>query len=193
MIRIFPNEEWKEFSIGDKTSHRHVISNYGRIIAFLDRIEDGRLLKGGRNHGYKTYSYYTTIGNVRRSRYIYLRRLVAEKFLQKTSPEQTYVLLLDNNRSNNFVGNLKWATRQEMLEHRKKSPYIIEAIVKLVEGSRRQAGHKLNSDKVKIIKRKIFDPKRKTRMKIIARQFGISEMQLYRIKSGENWGHVTID
>ena len=30
-------------------------------------------------------------------------------------------------------------------------------------------------------------------MRIIAKQFGISEMQLYRIKSGENWGHVKID
>jgi hypothetical protein len=27
-------------------------------------------------------------------------------------------------------------------------------------------------------------------MKQIADHFGISEMQLYRIKSGENWGHV---
>jgi hypothetical protein len=44
-----------------------------------------------------------------------------------------------------------------------------------------------------MIKRKLSDPKRKTRMKMIAKQFGISEMQLYRIKTGENWGHVTID
>jgi hypothetical protein len=43
------------------------------------------------------------------------------------------------------------------------------------------------------LKRKIFDPKRKSRLKIIAKQFGISEMQLYRIKSGENWGHVKIE
>jgi hypothetical protein len=30
-------------------------------------------------------------------------------------------------------------------------------------------------------------------MKQIAEQFDISEMQLYRIKSGENWSHVTLD
>jgi hypothetical protein len=30
-------------------------------------------------------------------------------------------------------------------------------------------------------------------LKMLAKQFGISEMQLYRIKSGENWGHVKID
>jgi hypothetical protein len=28
-------------------------------------------------------------------------------------------------------------------------------------------------------------------MKMIAKQFGVSEMQLYRIKSGENWGWVS--
>jgi DNA-binding Xre family transcriptional regulator len=42
------------------------------------------------------------------------------------------------------------------------------------------------------IKKILANPNRKTRMKIIARRFGISEMQLYRIKSGKNWGHVTI-
>ena len=43
-----------------------------------------------------------------------------------------------------------------------------------------------------MIKKKIFDPQRKTRMKIIAKRFGISEMQLYRIKSGENWSSVQL-
>jgi hypothetical protein len=37
-----------------------------------------------------------------------------------------------------------------------------------------------------------MDPNRKTRLKLIAKQFGISEMQLYRIKSGENWGHIKV-
>ena len=30
-------------------------------------------------------------------------------------------------------------------------------------------------------------------MRLIAKQFGISEMQLYRIKSGENWSHVKME
>ncbi|MFT7352689.1 MAG: hypothetical protein ACI9XR_002476 [Flavobacterium sp.] len=29
-------------------------------------------------------------------------------------------------------------------------------------------------------------------MKMIAKQFGVSEMQIARIRSGENWGHITI-
>ena len=193
MVRIFPNEQWKEFSIGNKTKNRYAVSNYGRLMIFDGKFEEGTLLKGGVNNGYKTFNYTINIDNVRRNRYIYLRRLVAEQFLQKTSADQVYILLLDRNRSNNFVGNLKWANREEMLEHRRKSPYIIEGISKMVEGTRKRGGYKLNSAIVKIIKRKLFDPKRKTRMKILARQYGISEMQLYRIKSGENWGNITID
>ena len=56
-----------------------------------------------------------------------------------------------------------------------------------------QKGQKLNSTQVMLLKKKIFDPNRKTRLKILAKQFGISEMQLYRIKSGENWSHIKID
>lgn len=41
-----------------------------------------------------------------------------------------------------------------------------------------------------LIKKMLADPKRKTRQKMIARQFGVSEMQISRIKSGENWGNV---
>jgi len=60
-----------------------------------------------------------------------------------------------------------------------------------VNTPRKRYNTKLTETKVKLIKRKIFDPNRRTRMKMIAKQFGISEMQLYRIKSGENWGSVT--
>ena len=51
-------------------------------------------------------------------------------------------------------------------------------------------GHKLTVAIVKQIKKKIFSKSRTQSMKAIAEQFRISEMQLYRIKSGENWAHV---
>ena len=52
---------------------------------------------------------------------------------------------------------------------------------------------KLTSTDLIRIKKMIQDPNRKTRMKLIAKQFGISEMQLYRIKSGENWSHIKVE
>ena len=51
---------------------------------------------------------------------------------------------------------------------------------------------KLDETKVKLIK-KILQRDNKTRLKMIAKRFGISHTQLNRIRSGENWGHVTID
>jgi len=192
-MRFFPNEEWKEIKVECKLEHRYAISNYGRLIRFEESVEDGYFLKGTMKRGYKVFTYSFKLENKKINKFKYVRKLVAENFLKRNSTDQVYVLLLDNNRNNNFVGNLKWATKQELREHRKKNPAIIDTIKRLVAGWKKKEGHKLSSDKVKIIKRKLFDPNRKTRMKILARQYGISEMQLYRIKTGENWGHVIVD
>jgi predicted DNA binding protein len=78
-----------------------------------------------------------------------------------------------------------------MLEHYENNPNVKKARREAF-GRHRYKGHKLTETDVRRIKKKIFDPNRKTRLKMIAKQFGISEMQLYRIKSGENWGHVKI-
>ena len=54
----------------------------------------------------------------------------------------------------------------------------------------RTVGLKLNSTQVKAIKDQINNPKRKLTIKQIAAKYKVSEMTLYRIKSGENWGKV---
>jgi hypothetical protein len=43
---------------------------------------------------------------------------------------------------------------------------------------------------VRLIKKMINDPNRRTRLKIIAKRFGVTTMQLHRIKTGENWSDV---
>lgn len=121
----------------------------------------------------------------------YVHRLVGEAFLEKPSEAHTYIIHLDYDKTNNRTKNLKWATTREMQLHQQNSPLVIEAREKrkLVKP---QKGHKLTATEVIRIKKMIFNPNRRTRMKIIAKQFGISEMQLYRIKNGENWGHVKV-
>jgi chorismate mutase len=194
MIRFFPSEVWKEFFPPAKLQNRYAVSNYGRLISFTDKMEEGRLLKGAMVDGYPIFRYDTVIDKKRVVKGFFVRKLVAENFLEKKSEDQTFVLLIDRNRSNNFVGNLKWATKEEMLEHSKNSPIVIRTREQQIERKRLLGkGKKLTNSTVMVIKKRIFDPNRKTRMKIIAKQFGISEMQLYRIKSGENWSHVTID
>ncbi len=78
-----------------------------------------------------------------------------------------------------------------MFAHQQKNPVVLEAREKQ-KGRKTVKGHKLTATQVIRLKKKILDPNRKTRLKLIAKQFGISEMQLYRIKSGENWGHIKV-
>jgi hypothetical protein len=79
-----------------------------------------------------------------------------------------------------------------MFEHQQKNPTVVEGRQRRKE-KRRCEGSKLTDTQVMLLKKKISDPCRKTRLKIIARQFGISEIQLQRIKRGENWAHIHVN
>ncbi|MEP7169052.1 MAG: HNH endonuclease, partial [Bacteroidota bacterium] len=88
-------------------------------------------------------------------------------------------------KTDNRTTNLRWTTKDEMHKHQQKSPNVISS-----RNARKSVGHKLTIAKVKDIKRKIKTAK--TPMKALAKQHRISEMQLYRIKRGENWAEVKI-
>ena len=55
-----------------------------------------------------------------------------------------------------------------------------------------EEGPKLTADKVKKIKLALFRSKKQPTLKMLAKQFKVSDMQIHRIKIGENWGHVKI-
>ncbi len=193
MLRFFATEVFKEISFDGKLQLHYAISNYGRLVSYTDKPADGRFVKGTTIKGYRIFRYkIRDADNKLKHRHFFYYKLVADYFLPKTSDDQIYVLHLDYNKMNDFAGNLKWATREEMLEHQQKSPHVQEARRKLVEHNKNRNGHKLTTTKVMLIKKLLANPNRKTRMKMIAKQFGISEMQLYRIKSGENWGHIKV-
>ncbi len=188
-MRIFPDEEWKKIDLNESALRfNYAISNFGRIISFTDNIANGKLLRGGTLGGYSTF----VCRPFGKSKTFYVHKLVATYFLDKASDEQEYVIHVDYNKKNNHQDNLQWSTKREMEIHQQSSPHVLRSREerKKLPPAR---GHKLTSTEVIRIKKKIFDPNRKTRMKIIAKQFGISEMQLYRIKSGENWAHITIN
>ncbi|HEU4633225.1 MAG TPA: HTH domain-containing protein, partial [Flavisolibacter sp.] len=54
----------------------------------------------------------------------------------------------------------------------------------------RTEGLKLNANQVKSIKKILNDKNRKITIKRLAEKYGVSEMTMYRIKSGENWGRI---
>jgi len=161
-------------------------------------LENGQFVKGGLQDGYRVWRYrvYAGTGDNKvfyRCRFRY--KLVAKYFLPRPTEEQKYLLHLNYVRSNDYVGNLKWATYEEMIAHRYHSPSVIKARKKqlaLIAENRKHKGNKLTSTQVMFLKKRLLDPNRKTRLKILAKQFGVTSMTLQRIKTGENWGHIKV-
>jgi HNH endonuclease/NUMOD4 motif len=193
-FKAYPKEIWKEFKVED-AKRRYMGSNMGRIASFYENVDtDGYLLKpckkgatGGMSIGLKVYSKSERIGrygipvSAIKNITLPVHNIIADLFLaKKTDEDQIQVIHLDHDKYNNEASNLRWATKDEAWAHFKKSENYNEPI----------KGQKLNIDRVKIIKRKIAEGK--TKQGILAKQFGISEMAIYRIKSGKNWGHVKI-
>jgi len=190
MIKFFPGEEWKVLEAAEgKGKLKYAFSNHGRISSYKEKIEDGKVLKGSITAGYPAIRVRLKDGT---KKLFYVHRLMAMAFLDAPTADEKIVIHLDHMKENNHLSNLKWATKREKELHQLKSPFYIEGLRKRKEKKTVQ-GHKLNITQVMRIKKMIFDPERKTRMKMIAKQFNISEMQLYRIKSGENWSHVKLE
>ena len=196
-LHISATEIFKEVKIEEGLQFRYAISNFGRLVSFTKNIKHGRVVNGSITEGYRIFRYKIFSDRKILYRHKFFYKLVAENFLEKTSDEQIYVLHLDHNLSNDLVGNLKWATKQEMLDHQRTNPKVLEArkisTKRIVEYAQKRDGNKLTTPQIVHIKTILANPKRNVKMKIIAKRFGISEMQLYRIKTGKNWGHVKID
>lgn len=187
MIESYWNEEWREIPFEKGALRkRYAVSNYGRIISYCsDDFSDASLVKGGTLKGYKTLP----VRPFGRSTTLYVHKLVAQQFIEKMNEDQTFVIHLDYNKCNNFAENLRWANKKDMFGHQQGNPTVLEGR-KRMKGRKPCEGAKLTDTQVMLLKKRISDPGRKTRLKIIARQFGISEIQLHRIKRGENWSHV---
>ncbi len=184
MVIDFRNEVWKPYKGADWSDEdQYLISNYGRVKRKKVYEDEWKLSRTSLIGGYD--SFWIAKKHLKRTTSCYVHRVVAVLFLERRE-DQKFVIHLDFDKLNNKASNLKWVNKSELFLHHKKNPKKIKR-----RGQRTYA--KLTEGRVRLIKRKIFDPNRKTRMRLIAKQFGISEMQLYRIKSGENWGNVTID
>lgn len=188
MIKNLKNEEWKELKMPKGAlRYKYAISNQGRIASFTKKIDDGKVLNGTSIGGYPTLN----VKPFGENKTYYIHKLVAELFIKKTSPKQKFVIHKNHKKENNQIKNLQWAAKEEMEMHQQKSPLVLKAREERMNKPVYK-GHKLTVGIVKQIKRKIFSKSRSQSMKEIAAHFDISEMQLYRIKSGENWSHVEI-
>ena len=187
MIKNFRQERWKSFHREAwQDRFRYQVSNYGRVISFV-KNPDGELLKGGKSQGFLTFVACLKNG---KKQACYIHRVVAELFLPKKEGDK-FVIHLNYNKTENKVSNLAWATKDEWVAHQQGNPKVKENKIKRRKRTIK-CYSKLTYAQATILKKKLLDPERKTRIRILAKQFGVSEMQLYRIKSGENWGDIKV-
>ncbi|AFK03043.1 NUMOD4 domain-containing protein [Emticicia oligotrophica DSM 17448] len=178
-------ERWTPVIIeveGVENPPRYEVSNFGRLRSFQNN-EKGEVIKGSVIQGYKSLNIRLPKG---KSFNRYVHKLVAETFVSKPSPEHKFVIHLDFDKMSNHFENLKWVTKDEMVEHNRQNPAVINKPI-----PKRTKNYKLTESKVKMIKKMLQNES--TRLKMIAKQFGITHTQLNRIRSGENWGYVTVE
>lgn len=186
MIKKIPGEMWKQLQFGGHKQLRkkYAVSSAGRAASYSrDVTEDGKILNGSLTSGYRTLNLHLEEGNGT----IYVHREIAKLFCKKSSPKYKYVIHLNHKKEDNKFTNLKWSTIDEVASHQQNSP---EKIAYKIRQANKAEGLKLNVAQVKSIKEAINNPKRKLTFKQMAAKYNVSEMTLYRIKSGENWGRV---
>lgn len=180
-------ETWKAVTVdGKKPTVAYVISNKGRFGVMNGGKVEVRIFKPTSG----VYRY-----NIRQhgeNKAIFVYREVAKAFVKKPSPKHKFVIHKDHNYLNDHPNNLKWATLNEHRAHAAKSPNSIMARSK--RAITKSVHSKVFDEKEVIaLKKMIWDPKRKLSFKKLAEKFGVSEMQIYRIKSGEFWYHVRVE
>jgi hypothetical protein len=174
-LRKLEDEVWKEISF---TDYKYEVSSYGRVRSYCQDSINGKILNPSQIGGFKVVSLKYN----GKSKHFLIHKLVAESFIPKDYKEQSVVIHLDWNKSNNHFSNLKWTSKAEsykrmhkrLQEERKKKGKVITY-------------SKLRPEEVALIKSMLA---REVKQKLIAKMFCISEMQVTRIKRGENWKEI---
>jgi len=175
------NEKWERIDFPEFDNKIHYeISNFGRIKSFQN-TQEGVLIHGSLIQGYQSLNVRFQNKSVNH----YLHKLVAKHFCHQNSPKDTFVIHLDYNKLDNRADNLQWADRSKVTEHNKNNPSVINRLI-----PQRTKNYKLTEGKVMLIKQMLRSEK--SRLKMIAKQFGITHTQLNRIRSGENWKQVKL-
>jgi NUMOD4 motif/HNH endonuclease len=174
-LRKLEDEVWKQISF---TDFKYEVSNYGRVRSYCQDSDNGKILNPSQIGGFRVVS----LKYKNKSKHFLVHKLVAQAFSPKASNDQTVVIHLDWNKGNNHYSNLQWYTKADsykrmhkrLQEERKKKGKVVTY-------------SKLKLEEVALIKSML---NRGVKQKLIAKMFCISEMQITRIKRGENWNEV---
>lgn len=186
----FKDEQWKPVWFENiHTEEKYEVSNYGRIRRWKPKHKDWKVLSTSNQRKDGTgYHYFRFKGDDNQLRTKSVHRLVALAFVSKASPDHDFVCHKDFNKGNNKVDNLEWVTRSELVKHNQKNPKVISGHKRTLGLVRRA---KLTESDVIRLKKKL--KRGKTKIQMLAKEFGITEVQVNRIRKGENWKHIKID
>lgn len=186
MLKLNTGEKFAAISFPKGSLRKkYAVSNHGRLISYAKDFKDGDVLAGTLIGGYVTLKVKPN----GEDKTVYIHRAVAQNFSKKPSAKHKNVIHLNHNKKDNKAANLKFVTDEEMYKHHRSSPLIKKHLSSILTKTGTAKGLKLNVGKVKEIKKMLRDKKGYT-LKQIAKKFRISDMQVFRIKSGENWASV---
>lgn len=174
-LRSIDDETWK--TIPD-TDNKYAVSNYGRVKSFCNSTQ-GKILKSSNTKGFKT----VCIRVQGKRKTVLVHKLTAEAFVEKNENSEM-IIHLDWNKGNNYYKNLAWVARSDGYKR---------ILTKLHQGNRENprkrkvTNSKLEIKDIEILKSMLL---RGVKQKVIAKLFCISEMQVTRIKKGENWASI---
>lgn len=185
MIQPKAGEKWKEIEMPKGLRFRYAVSNQGRVASFTEKVEDGKLVKGSAQDGYRIMRLKIKYKGKMSYHHFFFHHLIAAAFVKNRNPKKyTHIIHKDYNRGNNLPDNLEWTTKTEMHSYSNKSPKAVAARKKRLATF---SGYKLNEKDVLKIKSLLDEGKT---LRKIAEQFGVSDMQIFRIKKGLNWSHI---
>jgi hypothetical protein len=176
-LRKIEDEIWEYVP---ESGQKYMVSSYGRIKSFIYDKEKGRIMSMTLMKNFYTIKLKIN----KQNRHYFIHKLVAEMWIPKPSEAHTHVIHLDWNPRNNQISNLEWATKSEVIE--RVAQHQREKVFK-PEYRKQINNSKLREQDVVLMKSMI--QRGVTNVKI-AKMFCVSDMQVSRIKRGENWGHV---
>ncbi len=174
-------EKWKKLS-PEKHSFKkdYYVSNHGRVVSKHRSTGNETLMNPSLNK--RNDFYYISVVNKEGKKGNHLvQKLVADNFMTPPDKERIFVTHKDGNRLNNQVSNLKFISREDILNKSIRSP----------KRKTDPTNHsKLTVMQVKHLKKQL--ERGNIRIAKLARMYNISDTQVKRIQRGENWGHVKV-
>ena len=147
----------------------YFVSNYGRVKSYRQHKKKGKLKKQACSKGF----YFVIISVCGKQKSLYIHKIVAEAFIENPDNSK-YVKHVNGDKNDNFYGNLKWITAKETKIGKHNKPGI-PIYTKLKPEQVSEIKFQLNNGAVQAH---------------LAREYGISDMQITRIKRGENWSKI---